>query len=196
MRNILVTGGTVFVSRFVAEYFVKKGDRVYVLNRNNRTQSEGVLLIEGDRHALGDKLKDYDFDVVLDINGYTKEDVEDLCHFIEILLEKKPEDRTFNVGNLETVTIEEWVSLCYQTLGKVPKMRYVDESHKQRDYFCFYDYEYILDVSRQNILMSNTKPLQEGLKESLQWYREHSDQVRKKPYFEYIERNLTCLQCD
>ena len=29
MRKILVTGGTVFVSRFVADYFAQKGDDVY-----------------------------------------------------------------------------------------------------------------------------------------------------------------------
>lgn len=57
MRNILVTGGTVFVSKFVAEYFVKKGDRVFALNRNTRPQVKGVTLIEGDRNRLGDTLK-------------------------------------------------------------------------------------------------------------------------------------------
>ena len=40
MRRILVTGGTVFVSRYVAEYFLKKGDEVNALGlikscRNN-----------------------------------------------------------------------------------------------------------------------------------------------------------------
>lgn len=38
MRKILVTGGTVFVSRFVANYFAGKGDDVYVLNRNSKPQ--------------------------------------------------------------------------------------------------------------------------------------------------------------
>lgn len=33
MRKILITGGTVFVSRFVASFFVQKGGEVYVLNR-------------------------------------------------------------------------------------------------------------------------------------------------------------------
>lgn len=41
MKNILVTGGTVFVSRYIAEYHVVKGLDVYVLNRNNREQSDG-----------------------------------------------------------------------------------------------------------------------------------------------------------
>lgn len=299
MRNILVTGGTVFVSRYVAEYFAKNGDRVFVLNRNSRTQSGGVTLIEGDRHHLGDKLKQYDFDVVLDITAYTREDVEcliqalgridqyifisssavypedlnqpfneeqpcgpnsiwgdygihkleaekyllekvpqayilrppylygpmqnvyrepfvfdcaladrtfyipkdgsmplqffhveDLCRFIEILMEKQPESHIFNVGNSDIVTVEEWVTLCYHTVGKELKMVHVDESHPQKSYFPFYDYAYILDVSKQNEWMPDTKPLSEGLKESYQWYVEHSELVNKKPYFSYIDEKL------
>ena len=58
MRKILVTGGTVFVSRFIAEHYVAKGDEVYVLNRNTRPQSTGVKLIQADRHAIGDALQD------------------------------------------------------------------------------------------------------------------------------------------
>ena len=58
MRKILVTGGTVFVSRFVANYFAQKGDDVYVLNRNSKPQLHNVTLIEGDRNDLSDKLKE------------------------------------------------------------------------------------------------------------------------------------------
>lgn len=60
MKKILVTGGTVFVSRYVAEYFEKQGHEVYVLNRNSRSQSAGVTLIEADRNALG-SFDDYVF---------------------------------------------------------------------------------------------------------------------------------------
>ena len=42
MKKVLITGGTVFVSRYIAEYFVAKGGDVYVLNRNTRQQSKGV----------------------------------------------------------------------------------------------------------------------------------------------------------
>ena len=80
MKKILVTGGTVFVSKYVAEYFVKKGCDVYVLNRNSRPQSEGVTLIEADRNNLGDVLKSYHFDAVLDITSYTGKDVENLLN--------------------------------------------------------------------------------------------------------------------
>lgn len=78
MKNkakILVTGGTVFVSRFIAEYYVAKGYKVYVLNRNNRPQSDGVKLIQADRHALGDVLRPYHFDAVIDVAAYTGEDI-------------------------------------------------------------------------------------------------------------------------
>ena len=78
--DILVTGGTVFVSRAVSEYFATLGDCVFVLNRGNRPQPEHVTLIRADRHDLGDKLKSYCFDAVLDMTAYTGEDVRKLCN--------------------------------------------------------------------------------------------------------------------
>ncbi|MDD6492073.1 MAG: NAD-dependent epimerase/dehydratase family protein [Firmicutes bacterium] len=75
MRKILVTGGTVFVSKYIAEYFAQLGEEVYVLNRGTHQQLENVKLIEADRHKLGDVLKGYIFDAVLDVTAYTGEDV-------------------------------------------------------------------------------------------------------------------------
>ena len=297
MRNILVTGGTVFVSKYVAEYYAKRGDKVYVLNRNSRPQPQGTILIEADRHNLGDCLKNYDFDVILDITSYNRTDVEelvhalgtikqyiflsssavypetlpgpfredqpcgpnaiwgdygvnkwqaeqfltehvpqayilrppylygkmenvyrepfvfdcanadrpfyipqdgtmplqffhveDLCRFMDILLEQQPEQRIYNVGNKELVDINEWVKNCYEVVGKPLTTIYLDKSHPQRSFFQFYDYAYALDVTAQDILMPDTKPLKEGLRESYEWYMEHQDEVRKKPFFEYIDQ--------
>ncbi len=75
MGKVLVTGGTVFVSRYIAEYYVSKGFEVYVLNRNSRPQSHGVTLIEADRHCLKDQLRSHRFDVVID-TGYNGNDVD------------------------------------------------------------------------------------------------------------------------
>lgn len=75
MGKVLVTGGTVFVSRYIAEYYVSKGFEVYVLNRNSRPQSHGVMLIEADRHCLKDQLRSHRFDVVID-TGYNGNDVD------------------------------------------------------------------------------------------------------------------------
>ncbi|MDE7273687.1 MAG: NAD-dependent epimerase/dehydratase family protein [Lachnospiraceae bacterium] len=83
MRKILVTGGTRFVSKYTAEYFAGKGDAVYVLNRNHRPQPSGTILIEADRHQLGDVLRQYAFDTVLDVTAYTEEDVSNLLDALE-----------------------------------------------------------------------------------------------------------------
>ena len=77
MSKVLVTGGTVFVSRYIAEYYVQHGFDVYVLNRNTKVQSSGVTLIEADRHNLGDVLRDFYFDIVID-TAYCAKDVESL----------------------------------------------------------------------------------------------------------------------
>ena len=77
MKKILVTGGTTFVSKYVAEYFVESGYEVYALNRNTKPQVQGVKLIEGDRHNLNGILKNILFDVVADITAYNEKDITD-----------------------------------------------------------------------------------------------------------------------
>ena len=80
MKKILVTGGTVFVSKIVAKYFAsnkfKNEYQVYVLNRNNHSQVENVILINSSRENLANKLEEYKFDIVIDITSYTKNDVK------------------------------------------------------------------------------------------------------------------------
>lgn len=300
MRNILITGGTTFVSRFTAEYFVKKGDRVYVINRGTRTQANGVQLINCDRTQLKDKLKGIHFEAVLDITAYTEEhiktllsslhsfddyifisssavypetnpqpfteeqpcgknsvwgdyginklkaeqylhkkcpsayilrppyfyglyenlyreafvfdcamqnrtfylpqngemklqffNVADLCKFIEILLDQHPANHIFNVGNNDTITVKQWVDLCYKAADKKAAFINVDRTIPQRDYFCFYDYEYVLDVSKQTALMPDTIPLEQGLQEEFEWYKNHPESIyNRKPYINFIDTNL------
>lgn len=299
MKKVLVTGGTVFVSRYVAEYYVKKGYDVYVLNRNNRIQPKGVTLIEGDRHDLDGRLHNYHFDVIFDITAYTAQDVNflldavgsydqyilisssavypeycpqpfteesqtgmnrfwgkygtdkigaeealmkrnpeayilrppylygpmnnvyreafvfecvlkgrkfylpkdgqmklqffhvnDLCRFMDIILEEKPGQHIFNVGNREAVSILDWAAMCYKAAGKQAEFAHIYKETEQRNYFPFYDYEYYLDVQKQSGLMPVTKPMGEGLRESLVWYLSHSEEVNRKPLIEYIDNNL------
>jgi len=116
--------------------------------------------------------------------------VEDLCRFMEILLTKQPENRIFNVGNPDPVDVRTWVSMCYAAAGKKAQFIEVHGDHEQRSYFPFYHYAYHLDVSRQQSLMPYTKPLDEGLRESYDWYLRHPDECKKKPFMEYIDRFL------
>lgn len=299
MQKILITGGTTFVSRYVAQYYVQKGCEVYVINRNSRQQIDGVKLINCDRTVLGDKLKNIHFNAVLDITAYTEEHVKtlvnalgsfddyvfisssavypetnpqpfsenqicgknniwgdygtnklsaenyltknvpnayilrppyfygvfenlyrelfvfdcamndrkfylpndgsmklqlfnvyDLCRFIDILLKKHPKNKIFNVGNKDLISVKDWVTLCYKAVGKTPQFVCVDKSVNQRDYFCFYDYEYTLDVTKQNELLKATVDLEQGLKEEFEWYKANPDNINRKPYFEYINEHL------
>lgn len=296
--KILVTGGTVFASRFTAEYFARRHE-VFVLNRGNRPQSEGVTLIKADRHAPGDTLKGYSFDAVIDVCAYNEADVrelldglgefgcyvmvsssavypetlpqpfnerqeigansiwgdygvnkiaaekallervpdayvirppylygkmnnlyreafvfecaekslpfyvpkdgglplqffdiEDMCRFIGILLDKRPEQRIFNVGNPERVTVNGWVKRCYGVLDKRPVCVYVDGNIPQRSYFPFYDYDYKLDVSAMLELMPEVKPLEEGLRQSYEWFAENRELIARKPLLEFIGNSL------
>lgn len=299
MKKVLVTGGTVFVSRYIAEYYVNKGYEVYVLNRNTKPQSKGVKLIEADRHNLGNALKQQHFDVVFDVTAYNSDDVnsllnslggfddyimisssavypeyaeqpfveetpigenkiwgkygigkvdtertlrsrvpnayilrppylygpmnnvyreafvfdcamqdrkfylpkdgglnlqffhvKDLCRFMDILIEKHPTQKIFNVGNEKSVTVKEWVESCYRVVGKQPEFVNVYQDIEQRNYFCFYNYDYSLDVNKQKALMPETEPLESGLMESYNWYVKHSDTVNKKPLIDYIDEHL------
>ena len=81
--KILVTGGTVFVSKFMAEYFADRGNEVYVLNRNTKPQLPNVKLIECDRKQINGRLKGLRFDVVIDVTAYTAEDINALLDDLE-----------------------------------------------------------------------------------------------------------------
>lgn len=120
--------------------------------------------------------------------------VEDLCRFIEILLAKHPENRIFNVGNPESVTVEEWAELCYKAAGKEIKKIFVDDSHFQRAYFPFHDYDYKLDVEKMLSLMPNTLPLYDGLKEEYLWYSQNKNAVIPKNYVDYINNSIICIK--
>lgn len=78
MKRILVTGGTIFVSKYVAKYLLINNYEVYVLNRGTKKQIEGVKLICADRNNLKDSLKQYYFDAIIDVCGYNEKDIENI----------------------------------------------------------------------------------------------------------------------
>ena len=116
--------------------------------------------------------------------------VRDLCLFMDILLEQRPDQHIFNVGNPGTITVRDWVTLCYRTAGKPVSFIEVSPDIEQRKYFSFYDYDYRLDVRKQNELMPAVKTLEEGLQESFAWYLENSGKVNRKPFIDYIDAHL------
>ena len=299
-RSILVTGGTVFISRFIATYFVESGDDVTVLNRGSHPQIAGVRTLIADRHNLDHMLDGEHFDAVIDATAYNacdvldlarrlehakvgttimvsssavypetnlqpfaegvrlgrntfwgdygtgkieaerallqcvndayivrppylygpmnnlyreafvfdcaREDrcfylphdggmrlqffhVRDLCRFFELIIGAKPEQRVFNVGNPDSVSVREWVDMCYAAVGKTATYATVDNV-EARKFFPFHDYEYRLDVHAQQELMPKVTPMDDGLRESYDWYRAHMEQVNAHPYTQYIDLHL------
>lgn len=118
--------------------------------------------------------------------------IKDLCKFIEIIIEKEPKEHIFNVGNKESVSIKEWVRLCYKATGRTAEYKNVYNLDNQKKYFCFTDYEYSLDVSLQEKYFSNTIDLEQGIKESFDWYIAHiedsAEHRNSKDYIEFVDR--------
>lgn len=76
--RLLITGGTVFVSRAAAEYFVQRGHDVSVLNRGSRPQVPGVRHICRDRLTPDLDLRGERFDAILDVTAYNARDIDSL----------------------------------------------------------------------------------------------------------------------
>lgn len=110
-----------------------------------------------------------------------------------MLLDNKPKQHIFNVGNSKAVSVRQWVEMCYKAAGKTAVFNNIYSETDQRKYFCFYDYEYYLDVSKQHMLMPKEKDINRGLEESFMWYKANSDKVNKKPYLDYIDAEFMNL---
>lgn len=83
MIEILVMGGTEFVSSSLAQYLIKKGYIVDIFTRGMKPlRFKGIRYhIKGDRDSISDlktTLWNKEYDYVFDISAYTKEDVEKL----------------------------------------------------------------------------------------------------------------------
>ncbi len=83
MKRVLVTGGTIFVSKYIAEHFVLKGDEVYVMNRNTHPQLPGTKLIEGDKTKPLPQLSGIGFDLVVAVNIYTGSEMKNLLDVLD-----------------------------------------------------------------------------------------------------------------
>ena len=116
--------------------------------------------------------------------------VRALCRCMEAVVDRHPVQHIFNVGNEESISVREWVGLCYSAAGRRAQYVEVEQDINQRKYFSFYDYEYQLEVSRQKALIGDTVLLEEGLRESYLWYCGHKDEVNRKEYIKYIDQNL------
>ena len=116
--------------------------------------------------------------------------IGDLCGVMEAILEQHPSEHIFNVGNEESISVREWVEMCYACYGKTPAFVNVSKEVDQTSYFSFYPYEYRLDIQKQKRIYPELVPMPEGLAAAAEWYDGHEEEVRRKEYIAYIDENL------
>lgn len=52
---------------------------------------------------------------------------------------------------------------------------------------------HVNDLCRFMDILIGTKPLRDGLQESLEWYLAHSESISRKPYIAYIDSQLKSI---
>jgi nucleoside-diphosphate-sugar epimerase len=116
--------------------------------------------------------------------------MHDICRLVDSLLTNQPEQKIYNVGNEETPSIKEWVSMCYEIVGETPEFIEVMDDISPLKYFSFADYQYLLNVDHQMEIIKTTIDFKEGLKESWAWYQNNENLVNKRDYQLFIDENL------
>lgn len=81
MANILVLGGSGFVSEALSKYLIRRGYSIDILTRGKKKISfdgyeNHILCDRHDKAAMKEALKDKKYSYVFDISGYTKNDIE------------------------------------------------------------------------------------------------------------------------
>ena len=116
--------------------------------------------------------------------------IGDLCRLTELILNTRPADHIFNTGYPISVSIRDWVKLCYESVGREPEFINVPKTVPQRSYFPFYDYQYELDVSRMNRILSDLTPLEDSVAGSYEWFRNNRELIIRKPLIQFIDSEL------
>ena len=116
---------------------------------------------------------------------------EDLAAIVECLLQTDTgKDAVFNVGNRKAVTSREWVEACAKVAGKKPEIMEIDYAglgRNVRDFYPFFDYDNMLDVSKINKIICKETNFEEGLKKSFAWFLENRESIVFK---ENVDKNL------
>ncbi len=116
---------------------------------------------------------------------------EDLAVIIDTLLKSSVgQESTFNVGNTVAVTSREWVEACAKVAGKVPEIMgidYAELGRNVRDFYPFFDYDNVLDVSKINKVVNKETDFEDGLKKSFSWFLENRENIVFKAN---VDKNL------
>lgn len=116
---------------------------------------------------------------------------EDLAAIVDCLLKAETgKGSIFNVGNKRAVTSKEWVAACARVAGKTPEIMeadYAELGRNVRDFYPFFDYDNVLEVSKIGGIVRKETPFEEGLKKAFTWFTENRDEIVFK---ENVDKNL------
>ncbi|MDR7857862.1 NAD-dependent epimerase/dehydratase family protein [Tissierella sp.] len=99
----------------------------------------------------------------------------------------------FNVGNKQPITIREWVESCSRAVGKQAKIieyDYIHYNRSERDFFPFFNYDNVLDVSKINEIYNKETNFETGLKNAFKWYCNNEDSILFKENITLNEENI------
>ena len=116
---------------------------------------------------------------------------EDLAAVVDCLLKADTgRQAVFNVGNRDAVTSKEWVEACAKVAGKVPEIMEIDYAQlgrNVRDFYPFFDYDNVLEVSKINGIVNKETEFEEGLRKSFAWFLENRENITFKAN---VDKNL------
>jgi len=116
---------------------------------------------------------------------------EDLAAVAECLLKADTgKEAVFNVGNRNAVTSKEWVEACAKVAGKEPEVMEIDYGslgRNVRDFYPFFDYDNVLEVSKINGIVNKETAFEEGLRKSFVWFLENRENITFKAN---VDKNL------
>ncbi len=181
--------GKIDAENYYAEFLKDKETELvilrppYIYGEYNYAQRESLIF----RQLMEDK------PVVIPISNPKLQFIytEDLATIVECLFKTEiGKVNVFNVGNRDAVTSREWVEACAKVAGKVPKILEVDYTElgkNIRDFYPFFDYDNVLEVSKINEIISKETPFEEGLKKAFAWFLENRENIVFKAN---VDKNL------
>lgn len=159
----------------------------YVYGENNYAQRESFVF----EHLLTDS------PVIVPNSGETKLQFiysTDLANIIKTLLMSDIKGTNiYNVGNKNAVTVRQWINACASAIGR--KARIVEFDYKKygynaRDFFPFFDYDNVLDVTEINKIYSYETPFEDGLKAAYEQFLKDRENIVFKPYVKNYEKDI------
>ncbi|WP_244990616.1 NAD-dependent epimerase/dehydratase family protein [Clostridium algidicarnis] len=159
----------------------------YVYGENNYAQRESFIF----EHICNEK------PIIIPNNGeiylqfiYTT----DLANIIlELINTKLDKISIFNLGNKKPITIKEWIECCANVVGKKAKIiqyDYDNYNRKEREFFPFFNYNNVLDVSKINELYHRETDFLIGLKNAFHWYCNNKHKILFKDSVKQNEETI------